>query len=150
LTTEHYLDKRYNCKMVSSLHLNNKNLMEIPPDIFMFCNLIELDISNNQLTKITRLLSKLIKLKKIDMHSNNLKFLPDFLWNLPELEEIIIDGNLLPCIPEGMKSDHTLIESIRSLLIAGKNKLPRSNVDIKKELGILRLNIKENKVSMIS
>lgn len=113
----------FNSDMKSvSLDLSGKNLKQIPLGVYMLseqgrwlnygCNsssnryvyiipaLKELDVSNNQLTKIPHLLKKLNQLEKLYIHNNpDLNHLPDFLWEMRSLKELKIDGKLVKYLP---------------------------------------------------
>ncbi|ORX86685.1 RNI-like protein [Anaeromyces robustus] len=100
-----------------SLNLSGKNLKQIPLGVYMlnekrkYLNsedgylyitpeLRELDVSNNQLTKIPHLLNKLDQLEKLYIHNNpDLNHLPDFLWKRRNIRKLKIDGKLVKYLP---------------------------------------------------
>ncbi|ORX86686.1 L domain-like protein [Anaeromyces robustus] len=99
-----------------SLDLSGKNLKQIPLGVYMLSEkrkwksgygyvyitpgLKELDVSNNQLTKIPHLLNKLDQLERLYIHNNpDLNHLPDFLWKMRSLRKLKIDGKLVKYLP---------------------------------------------------
>lgn len=153
------------------LDLSEKNLKQIPFGVYMlkgiqykeesygFRNvynvptlyatpaLKELDVSNNQLTKISLLLKGLWCLEKLYVHNNpNLNYLPDFLWEMSRLKELKIDGKLIKDLPKNARvslEDKKLEnQDIIDLTFAGKNKTGMSDQDLTKKTGpyTVRLN----------
>ncbi|MBO7537096.1 MAG: leucine-rich repeat domain-containing protein [Alphaproteobacteria bacterium] len=141
-----------------SLNLSGKNLKQIPFGIYMmearhgidWCHrptegyatpaLTELDISNNQITKIPRLLGELRSLGKLYIHNNpNLNHLPDFLWKIYSLKELKIDGKLIRDLPESAKvslEDKKLEnQDIIDLALTGKNNKKMSDEALAKKTG---------------
>ena len=135
---------------LKNLNLKNLNLTEIPSFITQFKNLEILDISYNKLTKLNPAIAESIMLKKINMEGNReLNEIPDFLWELPNLKEIIIDSKLYFSIPENISNiDPIFLETIKSLLIASKNKLPMKDSEIMKAIGIYRILLKKKILSL--
>jgi len=129
---------------MKNLNLKNLNLTEIPSFITQFKNLKILDISYNKLTKINPAIAELKMIEKINMEGNReLNKIPDFLWELPNLKEIIIDSKLYFSIPKNIsKIDPIFLETIKSLLIASKNKLPMKDSEIMEAVGIYRILLK--------
>lgn len=85
---------------VNSLHIANNHLMELPSAVLELKNIIELNISSNQLNQINEIPSSIIRL---DISNNNLTDLP----TLPEeLEILYMDNNNLteiPSLPETLE-----------------------------------------------
>lgn len=79
-----------------------RNVYDVPT-LCATPRLKELDISNNQLTKISPLLKRLGYLEKLYIHNNpNLNHLPDFLWSMG-LRELKIDGKLTRDVSENAR-----------------------------------------------
>lgn len=141
-----------------SLNLSGKNLKQIPFGIYMMKErhsidrwsdrpgedyatpkLTELDISNNQITKIPHLLKHLCwSLGKLYIHNNpKLNHLPDFLWNM-NLKELKIDGKLIKDLPENAKislADGNLENKALDLALASKNKEKMSDEALDRKTG---------------
>ena len=158
-------------KNTFSLDLSGKNLKQIPFGVYMMGTervvarsrndlynydvrkrirtlpaLKELDVSNNQITKIPRLLGKLWSLEKLYIHNNpNLNHLPDCLWKMYKLKELKIDGKLIKDLPENAKvslEDKKLEnQDIIDLILAGKNNKKMSDEALDRKTGpyIVRL-----------
>ena len=153
------------------LDLSGKNLKQIPFGVYMlkgiqykeesygFRNvynvptlyatpaLKELDVSNNQLTKISLLLKGLWCLEKLYVHNNpNLNHLPDFLWSMSRLKELKIDGKLIKDLPKNARvslEDKKLEnQDIIDLTFAGKNKTGMSDQDLTKKTGPYTVHLK--------
>ena len=86
---------------VNSLHLANNQLEELPPAVLAQQNIIELNISSNQLTQMDEIPNSIIFL---DISNNNLTNLP----TLPEeLRILYMENNQLteiPSLPETLES----------------------------------------------
>ena len=152
------------------LDLSEKNLKQIPFGVYMlkgiqykeesygFRNvynvptlyatpaLKELDVSNNQITKIPRLLEKLWSLEKLYMHNNpNLNYLPDFLWEMRNLKELKIDGKLARYLPKDAQvslDDRNLEDVALDLALTSKNNKKMSDEKLSRRTGpyTVRLN----------
>jgi len=121
------------------LNLSNKKLNHIPFGVHKITAIKVLDVSNNQLVKISPLLAELGKLEKLYVHNNPyLDHLPDFLWKMRSLKELKIDGNLIKDLPE--KAKHTfdkknLKNNIIHLILAGKYNIKMDDQKLKKYIG---------------
>jgi len=132
-----YLTDDISPERIVKLDMSNKNLTEIPPNIFILENLKELDLSCNQLVELNPIITKLKELKTIDIHKNQWENIPEILWSIPKLEEMIIDSCLLLSLPKRVSSPHRLTVKpiIKSdvmirLILFGKYKYPLSNYNI--------------------
>ncbi|OUM60697.1 hypothetical protein PIROE2DRAFT_62984 [Piromyces sp. E2] len=128
-----------NWKSLSSLDLSGKKLKQIPFGVYMITGLKELDISNNQLTKISLLLGRLIHLEKLYIHNNpNLNHLSDFLWNMRYLKELKIDGKLIKDLPKNAKislCENVDNDAIVDLTLAGKNNKKLNDQELSNKTG---------------
>ena len=106
----------------------------------------ELDVSNNQLTKISHLLSRLRCLEKLYIHNNPyLNYLPDFLWKMRNLKELKIDGKLIKDLPEGAEyhlDNENLEDSVLGLTLDGKNNRKMSDEELSKITGPYKVKLK--------
>ena len=78
---------------VTTLKLNRLGLTEIPKEIALFKNLVELDLSNNKITSIGGKLSGLNNLQVLNLSSNALTEVPSELCNLPSLLSLNLSSN---------------------------------------------------------
>jgi hypothetical protein len=118
---------------VTSLKLNKQGLKQLP-DLSKFKNLVELDLSDNDIVDFTSGLSGLDKLESINLSGNELTVIPTDLCNLkklkslnlstnkitsgslaclPGLERIYLNNNSLTAIPAGI----TDLQNLKSLYI---------------------------------
>lgn len=130
-----YMLKGIQYKEESYGHRNVYNV----PTLYATPALKELDVSNNQLTKISPLLKELWYLEKLYVHNNpNLNHLPDFLWSMSCLKELKIDGKLTRDVPENAKislADKSLEKAVLDLTLASKNNTKISDKALAKKTG---------------
>lgn len=87
-------------KSLEKLDLSNNKIASIKEDDFLELeNLIELDLSYNELTYLPSSLGKLTKLKKLNLSGNKIGFLPKEFENLTSLEYLDLDGNPIERAP---------------------------------------------------
>jgi internalin A len=154
---EHLQRRIYECraKRLTSLDLSSEwdardeqRLTEIPPEVWEFVWLRELDLSGNHLSEIPEAIGNLRNLVSLNLSSwhtipdrlkiqklpeslgnlsaltelnisrNQLTTLPEFLGNLSELKQLNISNNQLADLPESLGNLSSLIE-----LDISKNKL---------------------------
>jgi len=83
---------------LTSLYLNNNNLMRIPPDISRLEHLTFLDLSYNKLRSLPAELGDLANLRELLLSHNYLRVLPYELGKLFQLQNLGLKGN--PLSPE--------------------------------------------------
>ena len=92
------------------LDLSQKNLKEIPEEIFDLVEITKLDLSDNQLTSLPSAIcdgsangvggiGKLVNLKKLSVSNNRLTSLPSEMGQLINLKQFAFDHNPLEYIP---------------------------------------------------
>lgn len=87
-------------KTLEKLNLSKNGISSISDDAFeRLGNLVELDLSDNELTYLPSSLGKLTKLKKLKLNGNRIKSLPREFENLVSLELLELAGNPLERVP---------------------------------------------------
>lgn len=85
---------------LEKLDLSENKITEIDDDAFAeLVNLIELDLSFNDLTYLPSSLGKLTKLKRLNLSGNKIGSLPKEFENLVSLEFLDLDGNPMERVP---------------------------------------------------
>jgi Leucine-rich repeat (LRR) protein/AAA15 family ATPase/GTPase len=97
-------------KNLSYLHLDTNNFNEFPIQILDLINLKELNLSNNQISKLPAEINCLEQLHSIDLQNNNFQQFPVQLLNLPNLTRPLLSGN--PYTLSELKFAYTLFEKI--------------------------------------
>lgn len=85
-------------KNLKSLSIYRNKVKQLP-DFITELGLIELDLSNNELTTIPDAVYKCSTLKRINLQSNEIKEIDPRLFNMTELEEINLGSNSIAYIP---------------------------------------------------
>lgn len=73
---------------LTSLYLNNNNLIRVPPDIAELRCLVYLDLSSNHLRSLPAELGDLVELRELLLNNNNLRVLPYELGKLFLLQNL--------------------------------------------------------------
>ncbi len=85
---------------LETLDLSENKIQSLKDDAFVNLeNLVELDLSFNELTYLPTSLGKLTKLKKLNLSGNNLGVLPKEFENLVSLESLELEGNPIGRVP---------------------------------------------------
>lgn len=82
------------------LHLNYKRLKHVPPQIFTFTNLVELDLSKNMIDSIPPAIGRLSNLTTLNLCRNKIHSLPDSIGRLTELKVLNASRNPILDMPE--------------------------------------------------
>eukprot|EP01091_Cochliopodium_minus_P011796 TRINITY_DN3438_c0_g2_i1.p1 TRINITY_DN3438_c0_g2~~TRINITY_DN3438_c0_g2_i1.p1 ORF type:complete len:979 (-),score=241.97 TRINITY_DN3438_c0_g2_i1:95-2662(-) len=98
-------------EITKKLKLSNLGLDKIPSSIWNYKELVELDLSANQLKRIGKELSMLSSLKLLALNHNSLSKLPNALWKLTSLRKLYLNNNNLKAIPNEIKN----LEDLRVL-----------------------------------
>lgn len=116
-------------KNLKSLSIYRNKIKQLP-DFITELGLIELDLSNNELTVIPDAVYKCSTLKRINLQSNEIKEIDLRLFNLTELEEINLGSNSISDIPNEIGK----LVNLRKLNLRMNDldSLPKGMVDLKK------------------
>ncbi|MCD8292004.1 MAG: TIR domain-containing protein [Prevotella sp.] len=128
-------------KQVTKLNLSNKNLAEIPQEVFQFTNLTKLVLSNNNIQSIPKDILKLKNLKTIDLANNNIKVLHSSVFKLPKLRILNLYNNNVKSLPKQFYNS-----TIKSLIV-GHNTL--TDLDFNEMRNIEELDVTYNKLKCI-
>lgn len=128
---------------VKYLKLHDKNLTEIPKEVFRFPNLFTLDLENNNITDIPIEIQKCNQLTFLMLKGNHIKTLPKEILSLKKLIRLDLSRNELSSVPNEVyhfkklwKLDlsynqlttiHSDIENLKKLRVLGlaNNKLEK-------------------------
>jgi Leucine-rich repeat (LRR) protein len=84
---------------LSNLSLQKIN-SNIYSNIYSFTNLIELNLSENQIYHISSQIENLLNLKTLNLSDNLIEELPSNIGNITELENLFLSGNRLKDLPK--------------------------------------------------
>ena len=100
-----------NAAISKKLKLSNLGLDKIPSTVWNLNDLVELDLSANQLKRIGKELATMKNLKLLALNHNSLSKLPNALWKLSSLRKLYLNNNNLKAIPNEIKN----LENLRVL-----------------------------------
>lgn len=94
-----------NPKNIVNLDLSYLDLKELPKEISLCSNLVELNLSNNLLNENSDFscLRKLTKLKTINLNLNNFKEFPKSIFHISKIEHLSLGTNNIIAIPNDIK-----------------------------------------------
>jgi Leucine-rich repeat (LRR) protein len=81
------------------LKLSDRNLTDIPKEVFKLQNLTRLYLHSNQIRCIPEDIVELINLKRIDLSHNQISEIPDLITQLTKLEVLALHNNQITEIP---------------------------------------------------
>ena len=84
------------------LRLRWKRLQYVPPEVFTFTNLRELDLSRNSIDSLPPEIGRLSHLQKLVLSRNLIRHLPVETGLLRELQHLDLNRNPLVGLPEGL------------------------------------------------
>ncbi|XP_059059167.1 leucine-rich repeat protein SHOC-2-like [Achroia grisella] len=91
------LDK---CCDIERLIMSNTQIYNIKPDIVVFKNIVEINMSHNYISDLPNEFCDLVSLEICILSHNNLLYLPDDIYKLKKLTHLYIDCNALCILPE--------------------------------------------------
>jgi len=81
------------------LYLSDMGLREIPPEVWDFAHLTQLDLSDNRLDVLPPDIARLPNLERLSLDGNRLEELPPEIGQLSHLEWLDLDDNRLTALP---------------------------------------------------
>src|ERR1041385_8569397 len=78
---------------VTRLKLSKERLRAIPPEVFLFPNLKELDLSKNKIEEVTDSIGLLVNLVSLNLSNNKLTALPASIGKLKDLKMLYAARN---------------------------------------------------------
>lgn len=106
--------------------LSNKELEEFPRELLSWPEIIQLNLSRNNISKLPNDINRLSKLKVLELGDNYLNSLPASFWKMKTLERIYLYGNRFLADACSHKSGYTLesLEKEYSGIFGDKYKNP--------------------------
>ena len=117
-------------KNIKELIIQGQNLIKLNKNFYQnLSNLTSLDLSNNNISKISKKINQFPNLKRIILNNNFISVIPFYLSELLYLEELQLEDNLLQLIPINIQNFPSL-----KILHINNNKLEKIPV----ELGLIK------------
>lgn len=119
------------------LKLRYKRLKAIPPEVFTFTNLRELNLGCNFIDTVPPEIANLKQLEVLDLERNWLHYLPKEIGELTNLVRLDLNRNPLQALPEEMSS----LSSMERLVLwsTGVSELPLTFVALDATLKLIDL-----------
>lgn len=125
----------------TSLHLSDKELTSIPPQIGSITELRELWLSRNKLSSVPGEIGKLTNLHTLILEDNEITSLPTDIANLINLRTLAIDRNKLTSLPMEIGA----LRNLRQLDL-GHNQLTSLPTEIGNLINLIELWIENNRL----
>lgn len=113
-----------NPEQVYRLRLNYNRLKHIPPQVFTYTNLVELDLSKNFIDSIPEAIGRLKHLETLNLCRNKIKTVPDSIGYLQNLKVLNLGRNPILELPASMSQLINLEELI--LYLTGVIAMPET------------------------
>jgi hypothetical protein len=97
------------------LDLAGIGLREVPSEVWTLTDLVDLQLSNNEITALPEAFGHLKRLERLGVAGNRLRALPESIGNCAKLEGLWAHGNLLGSLPATIEK----CEWMRNLMLAG-------------------------------
>lgn len=149
------------------LSLKECGLIEVPEKIYSMTHLISIDLSGNNIMRLSKRISNLKDLRVLNLSDNAIENLPNELGLISCLEDLNISSNCLSAIPEDIKKLKNLkqisinnnplktfpefigeIKSIKHLL-ANNIEINKFPVEVTQLTNLLSLNLANNRITNI-
>ena len=90
--------------LVTSIEIKGKNIIKIHKTIFLnLINLINIDLSDNRLMKISKNFKLFKNLRSLKLNNNQISFIPQFIGELNQLEHLSLFKNFINFIPTSIQ-----------------------------------------------
>ncbi len=124
-------------QQVYILHLRWKRLRSIPPEVFTFTNLRELDLGRNNIDSVPPDIARLPHLQKLVLERNLIRHLPMEIGLLGDLQHVDLNRNPIESLPDEM----AYLPSLRELVLWSTNitTIPESFSELDGTLQLLDL-----------
>ena len=132
---------------LTSIVLNNNNLVSLPIELFQLPNLVNLDASFNHLASLNSVISS--PLQDINLSNNKLIELPISLWYLPHLKRVELQKNILQSLGEEDDADITKLSESLSAVDISWNQLEMLPSFILDLPSLEELNASHNELTML-
>lgn len=122
-------------QQVYILRLRWKRLRAIPPEVFSFTNLRELDLGRNNIDSIPPEIAQLQQLQRLDLSRNLIRHIPMEVGLLTHLEYLDLNRNPVETLPDNM----AFLSALRELVLWSTNitSLPPSFAELDATLQLL-------------
>lgn len=128
-----------------NVDLSDKNLTEVPTNVFSLKDIIGLDLSYNKLLSVPPQISRLAStVKALDLTNNRLTSLPESIGKMFRLHTLVVDDNQLTRLPRSIVDLNNL-----TILSVQNNRLTQLPSDINKLYSLRRLNVSGNKIKRL-
>jgi Leucine-rich repeat (LRR) protein len=144
-----HLEKRQICDLPNEigiltnlqiLYLDYNQINFFPNKILNMINLRELYLNNNHILSLPKEIGNLIDLQILNLNDNYISFLPKEIGNLSDLKELYLNCNKINTLPEE-------IEDLRKLSILQLNNNLLTVLPKRFPFNLKNLNISHNKIS---
>ena len=89
---------------ITTLEIKGRSVIKIHKTIFLnLINLINIDLSDNKLLKISKNFRLFTNLKSLKLNNNQIYFIPTFIGELKQLELLSLSRNLISAIPSSIQ-----------------------------------------------
>ena len=110
---------------ITTLEAKSINIIKIHKTIFFnLSNLVNIDLRDNKLLKISNNFKSFVNLKSLKLDLNQITFIPSFIGELTHLETFTISSNLITYIPTSIKN----LTSLKSFNFSN-NKIERLPIE---------------------
>lgn len=129
---------------ILEVHLDKRDIEEIPDKIFYMTNLRILNLSSNLIKNISCKIGKLVNLEELYLDRNHITELPEEIGNLKKLKKIILSNNIIKTLPKNFYN----LENLEILNITC-NQLEMITDDITKLKNLDYIYLRSNKLRYI-
>jgi Leucine-rich repeat (LRR) protein len=129
---------------ITKLYLSFNQITSLPSEIGKLVNLEELDVSSNQITSLPPEIGKLVNLEILDVSRNQLTSLPSDIGKLVNLEKLFVFGNQITTLP----SEIGKLVNLKELDVS-RNRLTSLPSDIGKLINLKKLWVFENQLTSL-